>query len=83
MGYTHVKKHLAVQGAYFLVNCLTFVARFLIFHYVLFAKKSTPPAPVVREYAAADAAGGGGDTGPMPALVPGGGDPAPEPQPRR
>ena len=40
MGYTHLKKHLVVQGAYFLMNCVTFVARFLIFHYVLFANKS-------------------------------------------
>ncbi len=38
-GYTHLKKHLVVQGAYFLMNCVTFVARFLFFHYVLFANK--------------------------------------------
>ncbi len=53
-GYTHFKKHLVVQGAYFLMNCITFVARFVFFHYVLFAKKespagtsapSAPPAP--------------------------------------
>jgi putative flippase GtrA len=36
MGYTHLLKHLVVQGAYFLMNCITFVLRFLIFHYVLF-----------------------------------------------
>jgi putative flippase GtrA len=39
-GYTHLKKHLVVQGAYFLMNCVTFVARFLFFHYVLFANKA-------------------------------------------
>jgi putative flippase GtrA len=39
-GYTHLKRHLVVQGAYFLMNCLTFFARFLLFHYVLFADKS-------------------------------------------
>jgi putative flippase GtrA len=39
-GYTHLKKHLVVQGAYFLMNCVTFVARFLFFHYVLFANKT-------------------------------------------
>jgi putative flippase GtrA len=38
-GYTHLKKHLVVQGAYLLMNCVTFVARFLIFHYILFANK--------------------------------------------
>lgn len=31
-------EHVAViNGAYFLANCFTFVARFMIFHYVLFA----------------------------------------------
>jgi putative flippase GtrA len=41
-GYTHFKKHLVVQGAYFLMNCITFVARFVFFHYVLFANKESP-----------------------------------------
>jgi putative flippase GtrA len=85
MGYTHVKKHLVVQGAYFLMNCLTFVARFLIFHYVLFAGKNRPapapaPASPPRELASADASSGG-DTGPMAALVPG--DQGPQPPSRR
>ena len=44
-GYTHLKKHLVVQGAYFLMNCVTFVARFLFFHYVLFANKSAVGSP--------------------------------------
>lgn len=35
----HVMRHLVVNGAYFLANCITFVCRFLIFHYVLFGKK--------------------------------------------
>ncbi len=35
----HLEKHLTVQGAYFLANCITFVSRFLIFHYVLFKKQ--------------------------------------------
>jgi putative flippase GtrA len=43
-GYTHLKKHLAVQGAYFLMNCVTFVARFLFFHYVLFTNKAAQPS---------------------------------------
>jgi putative flippase GtrA len=29
MGYTHWRRHLTVQGAYFLMNCVTFVARFI------------------------------------------------------
>src|SRR5215472_7773263 len=42
-GYTHLKRHLVVQGAYFLMNCVTFVARFLFLHYVLFANKAAEP----------------------------------------
>jgi len=53
-GYTHLKKHLVVQGAYFLMNCVTFVARFLFLHYVLFANKSAVPVgPVGPEQVAA------------------------------
>jgi putative flippase GtrA len=33
----HLKRHLVVGGIYFLANCITFMVRFLIFHYVLFA----------------------------------------------
>lgn len=33
----HLRRHLVVGGIYFLANCLTFMARFLIFHYMLFA----------------------------------------------
>jgi putative flippase GtrA len=66
MGYTHLKKHLVVQGAYLLMNCVTFVARFLIFHYVLFAPKARQePGPVPEELAPADAVTSGHDTGPM------------------
>jgi putative flippase GtrA len=87
-GYTHFKKHLVVQGAYLLMNCVTFIARFLFFHYVLFAKKpSQVAAPTSAPADGADPAGTpgfvtveaqhGSDTGPM-ALV--SGDPGP---PRR
>jgi putative flippase GtrA len=69
MGYTHIMKHLVVQGSYFLMNCVTFVARFLIFHYVLFAGRDQgAPQPVPEELPTADALSAGGDTGPMPAL---------------
>lgn len=33
----HLRRHLVVGGIYFLANCVTFMVRFLIFHYVLFA----------------------------------------------
>jgi putative flippase GtrA len=86
MGYTHFKKHLVVQGAYLLMNCVTFVGRFLIFHYVLFANKdkatgaarpASAPAPASRELAGAEAGNGGSDTGPMAVLVPGDSGPPP------
>ncbi len=70
MGYTHIMKHLVVQGAFLLMNCVTFVARFLIFHYVLFAdgdRRSTPE-PLPEELAPADAMSAGGDLGPVPVL---------------
>jgi putative flippase GtrA len=41
----HLKRHLVIGGIYFAANCLTFVARFLIFNYVLFADKGGPPGP--------------------------------------
>ena len=36
------KKIIVENGTYFVANCMTFVARFLIFHYVLFAERDTP-----------------------------------------
>jgi len=35
----HFAKIATVNGAYLLANCVTFVSRFLIFHYVLFADR--------------------------------------------
>jgi hypothetical protein len=72
MGYTHLLKHVVVQGAYFLMNCVTFVLRFLIFHYVLFTGKSRDEeaaATVGADLATAETSSGS-DTGPL-ALVPG------------
>jgi putative flippase GtrA len=50
MDLHHWRRILVVNGAYFLVNCVTFVTRFLIFHYLLFADRSakapaTPATP--------------------------------------
>lgn len=41
MGLTHAQRVLFVDAAYFLMNCVTFLTRFLIFHYILFAER--PP----------------------------------------
>src|SRR5215831_14722898 len=70
MGYTHLMKHVIVQGAYFLMNCATFVARFLIFHFVLFAGRDRRAAlPLPEELSPAPALpGGSSDTGPIHVL---------------
>jgi putative flippase GtrA len=40
MGHSTWEHVAVVNGAYFLANCFTFVARFTIFHYVLFANRA-------------------------------------------
>lgn len=82
MGYTHLRKHIVVQGAYFLMNCVTFVARFLIFHYVLFAGRDRRTGlPLPEELAPAPAIrSAGGNTGPIRVLS---GDARPTVPPRR
>jgi len=82
MGYTHVSKHLVVQGAYLLMNCVTFVARFVIFHFVLFAGREPQAALSLPEELAPASAmpGGGSDTGPVPVFS---GDGRPARPPRR
>ena len=65
MGYTHIMKHVVVQGAYFLMNCVTFVSRFLIFHFVLFtAKNRQDTAAVPEQLSPAEVASSGTDIGP-------------------
>jgi putative flippase GtrA len=44
MHIQHWERHLVVNGAYLVMNCVTFVCRFLIFHYALFADRGGPPA---------------------------------------
>jgi putative flippase GtrA len=39
MGHSHWERTAVVMGAYLIANCITFVIRFLIFHYVLFASR--------------------------------------------
>ncbi|HEY1322785.1 MAG TPA: GtrA family protein [Streptosporangiaceae bacterium] len=55
MGHTHWERVLIVDGAYLIANCVTFLTRFAIFHYLLFADRgSTVSESVVS---AAEAAG--------------------------
>ena len=41
MGHTHWQRVVIVDGAYLIANCVTFAARFLIFHYLLFADRGS------------------------------------------
>src|SRR5215472_14676770 len=40
-GHTHWERVLIVDGAYLVANCVTFISRFLIFHYLLFADRGS------------------------------------------
>lgn len=50
MNLEHWERVAFIDVAYFLANCLTFVSRFLIFHYVLFADRGSkvPPSPATE-----------------------------------
>jgi putative flippase GtrA len=56
IGASHWERVAIVNVAYFAANCVTFVTRFAIFHYVLFAS----PGSKATEAAAATPAGGPG-----------------------
>ncbi len=45
MGLSHVQRVLFVDAAYFIANCVTFLTRFLIFHYVLFVDRGGKDGP--------------------------------------
>jgi hypothetical protein len=43
------------DGVYFAANCVTFLLRFLLFHYVLFADSRSPRKPAVEQADPAEA----------------------------
>jgi hypothetical protein len=45
------------DGAYFLANCVTFLTRFVIFHYVLFKDRGSKVSELVSELSASELAG--------------------------
>jgi putative flippase GtrA len=55
MGRSHWERVVIVDGAYLLANCVTFITRFAIFHYVLFADRGSALSDSV--VSAAEAAG--------------------------
>jgi len=54
-GESHWERVVIVDGAYLVANCLTFLTRFLIFHYLLFADRGSKLSESV--VSAAEAAG--------------------------
>jgi putative flippase GtrA len=84
LGLHRVEEVLFAQGLYLAANCVTFVIRFLIFHYVLFADRDSGAS-------AGPADGVNAPEGPVPAAVtpsssrsaaPAAGTPAEPPAPR-
>jgi putative flippase GtrA len=63
MGLNRVQQVMFVDAAYFLMNCVTFVTRFLIFHYVLFRDRGSKVSELVAELSASEF------PGPRPAPV--------------
>ncbi len=68
MAYGSTKHVAFVDGAYFLANCVTFVTRFVIFHYVLFVDRGAKSAPVtVASPSGQSAPAADGESGPFAA----------------
>jgi putative flippase GtrA len=70
----HGAERIAVaDGTYFAANCVTFLLRFLLFHYVLFADSRSPRQPAVEQAEPAEAtprAAGAGDPEPLANVTP-------------
>ena len=43
IGFEQTQRVLFIDAAFFLANCVTFLTRFFVFHYILFAERN--PAP--------------------------------------
>jgi putative flippase GtrA len=54
MGLSHVQRVLFADAAYFLANCVTFLTRFVIFHYVLFRDRGSKVSELVAELPSAE-----------------------------
>ncbi len=57
MHLSHVDRVLFVATAYFVANCVTFLSRFLIFHFILFADRDARRPRVSKARSAGQAAG--------------------------
>jgi putative flippase GtrA len=66
MDHTHWQRVLIVDGAYLIANAVTFAARFVIFHYLLFADRGSNLSESVVSVAEAAGVPEVGDEGPAP-----------------
>src|SRR5262249_24595289 len=57
MGVSHSERVLFVAASYFLANCVTFLTRFLIFHYILFKDRGSKVSELVAELPASERPG--------------------------
>jgi putative flippase GtrA len=57
MDMSHAQRVLFVDGAYFVANCVTFISRFLIFHFLLFKDRGTKVTELVSELPASERPG--------------------------
>jgi putative flippase GtrA len=57
MNLSHPQRVLFADAAYFLANCVTFMTRFLIFHYILFKDRGSKLPELVSELPAAERPG--------------------------
>ena len=73
---SHWQRVLIVDGAYLIANALTFIARFMIFHYLLFADRGSEPGPSALEVVESEMAGPGKLVRPEPLAANGSGAPA-------
>ena len=70
---SHWQRVLIVDGAYLIANGLTFIARFMIFHYLLFADRGSEPGPSALEVVESEMAGPGKLVRPEPLAANGSG----------
>ena len=61
MDMPHTERVLFVGAAYFIANCVTFLTRFLIFHYILFRDRGSKVSELVSELPASERPGARAD----------------------
>jgi putative flippase GtrA len=62
MGMSHAQRVLFADAAYLLANCMTFLTRFLIFHYVLFKDRGAKVSELIAELPASERPGARGES---------------------